>query len=168
MSGLGPEAQRALAMIRRMVADAPTQLGEGVARVVREAPGERLEQLMRTPARRAILEGIFRQMPQRLDSERAAGVSSSMRWCITGRPDGVVDVYRLQIVDSQCHVTRGSAIGVDEARVTVTLDGVELLKLATGNSDPMRAYFSGRIKLAGDVVLAAKLASLFQMPSASR
>ncbi len=168
MSPPGPDAQRALAMIRCMVADAPAQLSRGVARAVRDSPEKRLEQLMRTPARRVILEGIFRQMPQRLDGERAAGVSSSMRWCVTGRPDGAADVYQLQIADSQCRVIRGSTVGVDEPGVTVTLDAVELLKLATGNSDPMRAYFSGRIKLAGDVILAAKLASLFRMPAARR
>jgi len=164
MSDLGPEAQRLLAVVRRIVADAPVQLADGIARVVRDAPGERLAQLMRTPARRVILEGIFRQMPQQLDRDRAAGVSSSMRWCITGRSDGTADVYQLEIADGGCEVIRGSAAG--EPRVTVTVDGVEFLKLATGNSDPMHAYFSGRMKLTGDVMLAVKLASLFRVPSA--
>ncbi len=166
MSDLGPEAQRVLAALRRVVSQAPGQLADGIARVVRDSPGERLEQLMRTPARRVILEGIFRQMPQQLDRERAAGLSSSMRWCITGRPDGTADVYQLEIADGTCHVVRGSAAG--EPRVTVTVDGVEFLKLATGNSDPMHAYFGGRMKLAGDVMLAAKLASLFRVPSTHR
>ena len=40
----------------------------------------------------------------------------------------------------------------------MTMDAVEFLKLASGNLDPMQAYFKGRIELAGDIMVAAKLA----------
>jgi SCP-2 sterol transfer family len=46
----------------------------------------------------------------------------------------------------------------------VTMDAVEFLKLASGNLDPMQAYFKGRIELSGDIMVAAKLAQLFKMP----
>jgi putative sterol carrier protein len=48
------------------------------------------------------------------------------------------------------------------------MDAVEFVKLATGNSDPMNAYFSGRVALAGDIMLAAKLQSLFRIPGRGR
>ena len=44
------------------------------------------------------------------------------------------------------------------------MDAVEFLKLASGNLDPMQAYFKGRIELSGDIMVAAKLAQLFKMP----
>ena len=44
------------------------------------------------------------------------------------------------------------------------MDAVEFLKLASGNLDPMQAYFKGRIELAGDIMVAAKLAQLFKLP----
>ena len=44
------------------------------------------------------------------------------------------------------------------------MDAVEFLKLASGNLDPMQAYFKGRIELAGDIMVAAKLAQMFKMP----
>ena len=51
-----------------------------------------------------------------------------------------------------------------EPKLTVTMDGVEFLRLASGNSDPMQAYFKGRIELSGDIMVAAKLAQMFKLP----
>jgi putative sterol carrier protein len=48
--------------------------------------------------------------------------------------------------------------------VTITAEAAEFVRLATGNSDPMNAYFRGRIQLAGDIMFAAKLQSLFRVP----
>ncbi len=48
--------------------------------------------------------------------------------------------------------------------MTITADAAEFVRLATGNSDPMNAYFKGRIKLAGDIMLAARLQALFRVP----
>jgi putative sterol carrier protein len=158
----GFDPQRAIESIKRSVAEAPAQLAEGFVRVVRDAPEGRIEQLMRSPARRPILDGIFWQIPKQLDRQRAAGLRSSVRWCITGRADGGVDTYQLEIDDGDCRVIRGSD-GPDP-RLTITVDGAEFLRLASGNSDPMGAYFNGRIVLAGDIMLAAQLASLFRTP----
>ncbi len=36
----------------------------------------------------------------------------------------------------------------------------------TGNLDPMQSYFKGQIKLSGDIMVAAKLATLFRFPGA--
>ncbi len=151
-------------ILKRRLADVPGQLAEGFARVVRDAPEPRLEQLMRTPARRVILDGIFWQIPQQFDHERAAGIAATVCWQITGRSDGETDSYRLEIADGRCRVVRGAA--GKEPEVTITVDGAEFLQLVAGNSDPMQAYFKGRIAIAGDVMLAAKLISLFRMPVA--
>jgi len=164
MRDFGFDPQRAFEFIRQSAATAPAQLAGGFGRLVRDAPPERIEQLMRSPARKPILDGIFWQMPKQLDPAQAAGVKSSIRWCITGRSDGGMDTYQLEIEGGKCRMVRephGAA-----ARVTITIDGVEFLRLASGNSDPMQAYFQGRMQLAGDIMLAAKLASLFRMPGA--
>jgi predicted lipid carrier protein YhbT len=147
----------------RALSRAPDRVADRVAGLLRNAPEQRLEQLMRSPARRIVLDAIFWQMPQRFDRRGGAGMDASIRWCITGRPDGKTDTYQLQIVDGRCRLIRGSS-GPDP-KVTITVDGAEFLRLATGSSDPMKAYFSGRIKLGGDVMVAAKLTSLFRIPS---
>jgi putative sterol carrier protein len=160
----GFDPQRAFDQLKRFAADAPAQLAEGVGRLVRDASPERLEQLMRSPARRPLLDGIFWQMPKQLDAKQAVGVRTSVRWRITGRSDDGVDTYHLELKDGQAKTTRGDE--GSEARLTITMDGVEFLRLVSGNSDPMQAYFRGRIQLAGDIMVAAKLAQVFRMPSA--
>jgi hypothetical protein len=151
--------------VKRALADAPDHVAHGFTRLVRGAGPDRLERLMQSPARLAVLEGIFWQIPQRFDPSRSAGIDATVRWSISGRADGGVDTYELQIADERCRVHRGYS--GRRAHVTISLSGVELVQLAVGNSDPMQAYFKRRIKLSGDIMLAAKLAKLFRVPARS-
>jgi putative sterol carrier protein len=160
------DPQNAVAQAKRRLASVPAQLADGFARLVRRTPDRRLERLMSVPARRVILDGIFWQMPQHLDRRQAAQLNATIQWCITGRTDGVADNYRLSITDSRCSVKRG--VADPDASVTITITGAEFIKLAAGVSNPMQAYFSGRIALAGDIMLAAKLQSLFRIPAGIR
>jgi putative sterol carrier protein len=166
MAGFREDAQRSLTAIRRRLTDAPDQFADGVANAVRNSPDERLDRLMRSPARRVVLEAIFWQMPHHVDRNRARGLTSSIRWEITGRSDGKPDVYQLVFVDGDCRVVRGP--DGSRPRLTITVDAAEFIRLATGNSDPMQAYFRGRISLAGDVMMAARASSLFRAPASRR
>jgi hypothetical protein len=157
------DRQRAVDQIKRLANDAPAHLQGGFERLVRDSPPQRLEQLMRSPARRPVLDGIFWQMPKQVDTGVAQGAPLAIKWVVTGRPDGDDDVYQLVIEDGRARTERAETA---EARLTVTLDGVEFLKLASGNSDPMQAYLTGRIQLSGDIMVAAKLAQMFRMPGA--
>jgi hypothetical protein len=166
MSALRSAPQRTVATIRRTLAGAPEQVAGGFAQAVGNAPQERLDRVMRSPARRALLETIFWQMPRHVDRRTAKGMNYAIRWRITGRSDGEADVYDLEFIDGRCRVIRGP--GVAPPKLTITVDGAEFLRLATGNSDPVKAYFTGRVSLAGDVMVAAKLSSLFRVPGAAR
>jgi putative sterol carrier protein len=161
----GFDPQRALDQIKKFAADAPAQIADGVGRLVRDTSPERLEQLMRSPARRAVLDGIFWQMPRQVDAKHAAGVTTAVLWNITGRSDDGVDRYLLTVDNGQARTEREPK-AVDP-RLTITIDGVEFLRLISGNSDPMSAYFKGRIQLAGDIMVAAQLAQLFRLPGAA-
>jgi putative sterol carrier protein len=161
----GFDPQRAFDAAKKLAAEAPAYMADGFGRLVRDAPPERLEQVMRSPARKPILDGIFWQMPKQLDVSEASGLKTSIRWTITGRADGETDVYLLEVDNGRSHVIRGDANA--DARLTITLDGVDFLRLISGNLDPMKAYFKGRIKLSGDIMVAAKLATLFRMPGAN-
>jgi len=161
----GFDPQRALDQLKKFANDAPSQIADGLGRLVREATPERLEQVMRSPARRALLDGIFWGMPKQMDANAAAGVTTTIRWDITGRPDDGVDTYLLRVQNGTAQTTRGT--DGPEPRLTITMDGVEFLRLVSGNSDPMSAYFKGRIQLAGDIMVAAQLAQMFRMPGAS-
>jgi putative sterol carrier protein len=158
----GFDPQRALDQLKKLAAEAPAQIADGLGRLVREAPPERLDQIMKSPARRPLLDGVFWQMPRQLDARAAANVRTAIRWNITGRADEGVDTYLLEVENGTARTTRGSQ-GPDP-KLTITMDGVELLRLISGNSDPMAAYFKGRIQLAGDIMVAAQMAQIFKMP----
>jgi predicted lipid carrier protein YhbT len=143
------------------VADARRQLSDGLARVMRGVPDDRLEQALRTPLRRVALDAIFWQMPQHLDRRGATGVDATVRWRVTGRADGEADVYDLVIADGHGRISRS---GRHVPRLTITLGAAELVRLASGTLDPMQAYFKRRIQLSGDIMLAAKLTALFRVP----
>ena len=162
MRDFGFDPQRALDAVKRLASDAPSQLADGFGRLVRDAPPERLEQLMRSPARKPLLDGIFWQMPKQLDDGQAKDVTASIRWCMTGRGDDGMDIYQLELEAGRARIIRG-ADGPDP-RLTITITAVDFLRLVSGNLDPMQAYFKGQIKLAGDIMVATKLASLFRMP----
>ena len=164
MKDFGFDPQRALELLKRSVAEAPAQLADSITRIVRDAPPERIEQLMRSPARRPILDGIFWQMPKQVNPRRAAGITTLVRWRITGRTDGGTDIYRLRIDDGRASASREE--GDATARLTITLDAAEFVRIATGNSEPMEAYFKGRVVLAGDLMFAATLGAMFKMPGA--
>jgi putative sterol carrier protein len=160
MARLDP--RQAIVNLQQAVARAPAEAAERAARIIRGASHEQLEQLMRSPLRRIVLEAIFWQMPRRIDKRKAAGTSASVRWEITGRRNDRADLYQLELDDGRCQVIRGGS-GPDP-QVTITLDGAEFLLIATGGSDPMSAYFSGRVVVAGDIMAAAKLGSVFVIP----
>jgi putative sterol carrier protein len=157
------DPQRALDQLKKFASDAPAQIADGIGKLVRDASPERLDQLMRSPARRAVLDGIFWQMPRQLDAKAAANVKTAIRWNITGRADDGVDTYLLEVDNGTARTNRGSE-GPDP-KLTITMDGTEFLRLISGTSDPMSAYFKGRIQLAGDIMVAAQLAQIFKMPS---
>jgi putative sterol carrier protein len=161
----GFDPDRALEKLRKLAADAPAYMADGFGRMVHNAPPERLEQLMRSPARKPALDGIFWQMPKQVNPAVAKDMTTTIRWRITGRPDDGVDVYQLEVDKGQVKTVKGES---GDPKLTVTMDAVEFLKLASGNLDPMQAYFKGRIELTGDIMVAAKLAQLFKMPGGSR
>ncbi|HWF71695.1 MAG TPA: SCP2 sterol-binding domain-containing protein [Solirubrobacteraceae bacterium] len=156
---------KVIAAARRGAARAPAQLGEKITRLVDQTPDDRLQRLMKSPARRMILEGVFWKMPQHLDRRRAAGVNASVLWRIAGRPNGGTDDFRLVIADGTARTARGASDVPAPPVLTLTMDGVDLLKLASGGLDPMRGYLGGRIQLAGDIMFAAKLGGMFRVPA---
>jgi putative sterol carrier protein len=145
------------------LAKAERELVQRAAQFVRSVPDVPLEQLMRSPLRRPIIDGIFWRMPQQLDRTRATGVASTIRWRITGQDGAAADVYHLVIAERRARVIRGR--GAPDPHVTITIDATEFVRLVTGSSNPMQAYFAGKLAVSGDIMLAAKLTALFHMPA---
>ena len=88
----------------------------------------------------------------------AAGINKTFQWNVTGAEEGK---YALKVADGNCELIPG---GVDKPDVTFTISDQDWLKMGEGKLDPQSAFFSGQLKVAGDIGLALKFAQLFPIP----
>ena len=89
--------------------------------------------------------------------EKAVGVDATIQLKLTGAQ--AADWY-VTIKDSKCTVTQGTA---PAAKLTVTADSGDFIKIFTGQLDGMQAFMQGKLKLAGDMSLAMKLLGMFKI-----
>jgi len=145
----------------------PAPVTAAMQRALRQIPPEHLQAALRlAPVRRAMLEAIFWQMPLYLDAASRPTASSAIRWQLSGRPDGVLDVYDVVIADGRVRCIRGG--GEPPPRLTVTAEPLELIRIALGRSDPFSAYLAGRLSMRGDLMQAARLMGLVRLPGGGR
>lgn len=145
---------------------AATGLADGVAGAVGESSLKRLEWVMTTPLRRVVLDLVFWQLPRHLNDSNRAGPEATVRWRITDASGDASDVYEVVFAGQTCRTHRGARS--DDVRLTITIERAEFLRLITGTSDPMQAYFKRRLALSGDIMFAAKLVSMFRIPKRQR
>jgi putative sterol carrier protein len=134
------------------------------ARTIARSPDEQLDQGMRSPFRTLILNEIFARMEEHFEPRRARGLDAQLDWKILDRPEGGYDHYRVTISDGTCTVARDPGDG--RPRVTFRVKPVDFLKLVTGNASGPALVVRGRLRIKGDLVLAARLQQLFQIPRA--
>ncbi len=149
--------------VRRALGTLDADVMQLLSKLVRNAPEARLEQLMRTPAGRVIIGGIVWQLPQQLDPSLPDGIDASIQLRVTTPQLPTPDTYSIVIAERRSRVTRGGSGA--SPHITVTVDSTELLRLLTGNSNPVRSYFTGKLKLTGDVMLAIRLVGQLQLPA---
>lgn len=85
----------------------------------------------------------------------AGSMSKTFQWNITGEEAGV---YALKIANGTCELIKG---GVEKPDITITVADKNWLAIAEGELNPMNAFTSGKVKIAGDMMLAMKLQQLF-------
>jgi putative sterol carrier protein len=105
---------------------------------------------------RAIAAGIFAAMPRRLRAASATGLDLVVRWDV----EGVKDRYLL-VRDGAASVRRATDRDPD---LTLGLDRVALLELATGAANGPQLFMTGRVRITGDVMLGQRLTALFAVP----
>lgn len=127
-----------------------------------------LRSTLRSPLRRPVLDSAFRILPSLLGAPSARGLSASLQrlgacahFHLTGRPDGSFDVYRLEAAEGRWRTSR-IAPGTERADVTLTLDAADLLLIVTGRTHPLQALLAGRLRVSGNPLLAARLATLLR------
>jgi putative sterol carrier protein len=119
---------------------------------------------MRGWRRPVLLRQIFRRMDKQLDRAKSRDADAVLHWEIGGRPDGEVD--RWQVVIRDGHARAGRKLD-EEPTVKLMLDGDQFLRLVTGLATAPELFLSGKLRVEGDLMMAAGLAGLFRIPQAA-
>jgi hypothetical protein len=104
---------------------------------------------------------VFRTMRQRVDRQRAKGIDAVVEFRVAGRRDGGIDRYQVAIADGRCMTSRR---GTGEPAVTLGLGPVAFLRMVGGDVSGPRLLIAGRLKLRGDLLLAARLPRVLNVP----
>ncbi|WP_327678387.1 SCP2 sterol-binding domain-containing protein [Streptomyces sp. NBC_00467] len=134
---------------------------EEFARIVKGLSGRELADVMRGELRGRVLREVFGRMKQQFRPENAGSVDALIRWKITGENE---EIFETSITDGTCTVHEGRS--EQEPRTTLVMGDAEFLKLVSGNGNPVTMFMMRKLKIAGDVALAAGLTRYFDIPKA--
>jgi putative sterol carrier protein len=101
------------------------------------------------------INDAFENMPNVFNSAAAAGMTKTFQWNITGEQ---ASTWAFKIVNGQGEVVPG---GVEKPDITITVKDTDWLSIVEGKLDPTTAFMTGKVKIAGDMMLAIRLQQLF-------
>ena len=99
----------------------------------------------------------FEAMGGRFRADRAAGTNAVIQYVIGGEGGGT---WHAVIKDGACTVGPGAG---SSPNLTLEISGQDLLDMLAGKQSGQMLYMSGKLKMKGDIGLAMKLSSMFQM-----
>jgi putative sterol carrier protein len=109
----------------------------------------------------AILSGVFGRMSEALDADAVGATRAVLEWQVAASPDEPPRRFQLVVADGACTVERE---GAREPDVVFSIAGVDFLRMVTGSKDPGELFVFGRLKVAGDLFLAARSRTFFVPP----
>lgn len=128
---------------------------------VAATPDHELAEGMASAVRGQILDEVFRRMEEHFDPTKSKKVDAVVIFELTGDPSGEPDRYQVIIRDNTCSTSKELT---EKPTMRLTLNAVDLLKLATNNAGSMNMYLAGRLKVDGNLILATRLTGLFAIP----
>lgn len=137
-----------------------------VAVALGEVRGAHLKKVMRSGFRPVVLGEVFRRLPDFVNPRKAAQVRLVVGFRLTGNPDGEVERYVVTVDHGTAHVTTGDGGDPAARDATVTCEGHDFLRLATGHLNPVVGVLRGQLKVRGDQGKALQLTSVLDIPSA--
>jgi len=147
------------------VAVDPTALDPvDVATALKGVKGDHLAKVMRSGFRNVVLGEIFRRLPDFVDPKKAAKAQLRVGFRLTGAPSGDIERYVVEVDRGIATVTDGDEGGDRDA--TVTCEGHDFLRLATGHLSPIAGVLRGQLKVKGDRAKALQLSSVIDIPQA--
>jgi len=133
------------------------------ARHIASTPDAELRDAMHSEGRGLVLDEVFARMERHFRADQARGTAAIVHWRIGDRPDGGVDVYEVVIEETSCRLSEEPG---SEPTLTFAVDAVDFLRLVTGGEQGPMLFMRGRLKIKGDMLLAARMTSMFSIPSA--
>ena len=138
-----------------------------VATAVATTSGKHMRSVMAGSFRPIVLEEVFRRFPDFIDSGKASELRLAVGFRIGGRRDGEVDRYVVRVQEGVCTVETDPPEG-QQRDATITVDGADFLRLATGQLHPVRGVLTGALKVKGDRAKALALNAVMVPPQPRR
>ncbi len=98
---------------------------------------------------------IIDSMQARFDAEAAAGMDEVFQFDLAD-----TDSWHLVIKDGTCNMVDGPH---DDPSVTLTMDSATMQSIMAGKMNGMQAFMTGKLRAAGNMMLATKLNDLFPL-----
>ncbi len=102
-------------------------------------------------ATREEVAGVFPEMVQRFNPDKAENVNATIQFDLAGDNGGQ---YWLRIADGKAETGVGQS---DSPRLTLKASADDFINMMSGSLNPMQAFMTGKIKIVGDTNLAMKL-----------
>jgi putative sterol carrier protein len=132
---------------------------EAFARLVRGAGDEEIRTVVRGLGTGDVLQRVFDEMERRFLPEKARGVDAVIQFVVT---DGDEEHrYGVTVREGSCSLSRGR---VAEPSVTLAMDLVPFMRLVAGEARGPTLYVTGKLRVTGNPMLAAGVASFFRTP----
>ncbi|MEX2145752.1 MAG: SCP2 sterol-binding domain-containing protein, partial [Candidatus Rokuibacteriota bacterium] len=96
-------------------------------------------------------------MGSRFRADKAAGTNATIQYDVSGEGGGT---WHAVIKDGACTVTPGPAA---TPNLTLNISSQDWLDMLSGKQSGQMLFMSGKLKVKGDMGLAMKLGSMFQM-----
>lgn len=100
---------------------------------------------------------FFAQVPEKANKEKMQGMDCTYQFNITG--DGGGEWY-IDIKNGSAEVHQGAA---ENPNTTITIEAGNFVNLLEGKLNGQMAFMTGKLKVSGDIGLATKLKSVFNL-----
>ena len=103
------------------------------------------------------VEGFFTELSENFDASKAAGISATFQFDISGDNGGQ---WFVKVADNKAEVVKGEAESPD---LTMSATDQNWQKIVSGELSGQTAFLTGRLKIRGDMSLAMKLQGVFKL-----
>ena len=135
-----------------------------VATAIATTSSKHMRSVMEGGFRPIVLQEVFRRFPDFIDTGRAGDLELCVGFRISGRKDGEVDRFTVHLAQGVCTVEADPPEG-QRRDATITMEGHDFLRLATGQLNPVRGVLTGAMKVKGDKAKALALNAVMVPPA---